>query len=242
MSPVDILGQADYLEDLTDSELVEYLSGGYDDPEVLGSYEILGDDGYGDDELLGRSRARGILASRYGRTPSRTPSRSRGRMPSRGRGMPRRQPMRYGPGYAPPQTQQMADAIALSRSTTLVKETVPSKSRHQVLGFDSVTDVAAAGSATITKQPQTIFRPNRFVVPQAIAPSFLIDDIKVGKNSQFIAAGAIPAESMSQQAFSVELQFDTAAVSQQVVITVSNISLSGSRFTATMFGTSLEAS
>lgn len=214
---VEILGNdGEYLDDLTDAELVDYLSGEYD---------IVGDDDYDDD--LGQAR------------PSRRRPRSRSRSRSRGGLRPRLE--RYGRGYAPTQIRQMADAMALSRSTTLVKETVPSKSRHQVLGFDSVTDVAAAGSATITKQPQTIFRPNRFVVPQAIAPSFLIDDIKVGKNSQFIASGSIPAESMSQMAFSVELQFDTAAVSQQIVIEVTNLTLAGVRFTATMFGTSLEA-
>jgi len=122
----------------------------------------------------------------------------------------------------------------------VLRERGMSKAREYVLGFDSVATVAAAATAIITNRPQVVFRPDRIVVPASISPSFLINDFKVGKNSQFAAASAVPAEIFSQNAFGVRLKMDTANPAVDVVINVTNISAGALRFLAAVIGPAVE--
>lgn len=184
------------LEDLSPDELMDALSGEYDDDY---------DDGVGYYDIVGQAR--------------------RGRGRRRGRGVRR---MR----------RELAELKAAA-AAPVIEEAGPTQGRHQPLGFFQ-NAVAALTQVQVTQQPQTIFRPNRLVVPQAIAPSFTIDDVRIGKNSQFVAAGGVPAEAFSGVAVSVEIQFDTCQVSQTIVLTVTNQSQSALDFRAMMLGTSLE--
>lgn len=136
-------------------------------------------------------------------------------------------------------SRAMTRAVAARRASggTLLKESSPTKSRQYVLGFDSVALVGAGLSATIVSQPQVIFRPERLVVSQ---PGFLIQDFRVGKNSQFASAGAVPSEAFQANAFGVRLKCDTAQVSSQITIIVTNITAGGIRFTAALFGDAVE--
>lgn len=116
----------------------------------------------------------------------------------------------------------------------------PSRAREQMLGFDSVATIAAAATASITSRPQVTFRPDRLVVAGAVAASFLINDLKIGKNSQLLAGVAVPAEAFGQTAFGVRLKMDTAQVSQDIILNVTNISAGALRFNAVMIGPSVE--
>ncbi len=116
----------------------------------------------------------------------------------------------------------------------------PSKGREYVMGLDTVTTVAAAATAVITSRPQVVFRPDRLVIPASIASSFLVNDLRVGKNSQFVNATAVPAETFTQGAFGVRLKLDTAQVSQGIVISVTNVSAGALRFTAALIGPAVE--
>ena len=116
----------------------------------------------------------------------------------------------------------------------------PTKGREYVMGLDSVAAVAAAATAIITTRPQVIFRPDRLVVPASIASSFLINDLRVGKNSQFVSATAVPAETFTQGAFGVRLKMDTAQISQDIILSVTNTSGGGLRFTAALIGPAVE--
>lgn len=116
----------------------------------------------------------------------------------------------------------------------------PSKGREYVMGLDTVATVAAGATATITSRPQVVFRPDRLVVPASIASSFLINDLRVGKNSQFVNATAVPAETFTQGAFGVRLKLDTAQVSQDIVMSVTNVSAGAVRFTAALIGPAVE--
>ena len=131
-------------------------------------------------------------------------------------------------------------AQRMANSGTILRESAPTKSRQYVLGFDSVATIAAAGVLAITSNPQVVFRPERLVVSGAIAGSFLITDFRVGKNSQFASAGSVPADAFAPNAFGVRLKCDTAQISSQVVISVTNISLGALRFTAAVFGDAVE--
>lgn len=112
----------------------------------------------------------------------------------------------------------------------------PSKAREWVLGFDSVTTVAAGATTNVTSRPQVTFRPDRLVIAGSIAASFLINDIKIGMASQLIAGVAVPAEVFGQAAVGVRLKLDTAQISQDVILNVTNTSAGALRFNAAMIG------
>jgi hypothetical protein len=116
----------------------------------------------------------------------------------------------------------------------------PSKGREYVIGFDSVATVAAAATAILTSRPQVVFRPDRMVIPASIAPAFLINDLKVGKNSQMVNSTAVPAEAFTQGAFGVRLKMDTAQISQDITLSVTNISAVATRFNAALIGPAVE--
>ena len=103
----------------------------------------------------------------------------------------------------------------------LLRGIPPRHSREYALGLGS-TPVAGNSSANINVQPQVIFRPERLVVPSNIAVDFLITDIKVGKNSQLVSTGALPAVMFTETAFGVRLKMDTCQISMFVTISVTN--------------------
>lgn len=116
----------------------------------------------------------------------------------------------------------------------------PTSAREYVMGIDSVNTVAAAASLSIASRPQVVFRPDRIIVPSTIAGSFLINDLKVGKNSQFVNSTAVPAEAFTQGAVGVRLKMDTAQISQDLVVSVTNISAGALRFNAAIIGPAVE--
>lgn len=56
-----------------------------------------------------------------------------------------------------------------------------------------MTSVAAYASARVETIVQVQLKPVRLVVDPEAAPDFTIDDIQVGRNSQFAAAGHVAA-------------------------------------------------
>lgn len=100
--------------------------------------------------------------------------------------------------------------------------------------------VAAGATATILVQPQLPFRSERLIVPSTIGAAFDILDFRIGKNSQFVAAGAISAVSFSEVGVGVRLMGDTAQVSQQIVLQVQNITAGDVAFRATLIGKALQ--
>lgn len=125
-------------------------------------------------------------------------------------------------GAAPASALKKA-ALARAAGGVSVKSAGPTQSRELPLGFDSVTDVTKATSARITARPQVTFRPDRLVVAAAIAEFFLIDDLKIGKNSQLTSGDSIPAEAFSNLSVGVGMQMDTANIGIDIVLSVTNI-------------------
>jgi hypothetical protein len=103
-----------------------------------------------------------------------------------------------------------------------------------------VSLVPANTTTSVQAQPQVIFRPERIVIGGAIASSFLVNDFKVGKNSQFAASGAIPGDAFSPTAIGARMKCDTAQVSNNISLNVSNVSGGGLRFNAAVFGEAVE--
>lgn len=122
---------------------------------------------------------------------------------------------------------------------TLLRSVSPRSSREYALGLGS-TSVAGNSSANINVQPQVIFRPERLVVPSNIAVDFLITDIKVGKNSQLVSTGALPAVMFTENAFGVRLKMDTAQISMFVTISVTNQNPAARNFQGGLVGPAVE--
>ena len=125
------------------------------------------------------------------------------------------------------------------RSGALLRSVPPRNAREYALGLGS-TSVAGTSSANINVQPQVIFRPERLVVPSNLAVDFLITDIKVGKNSQLVSTGALPAVMFTENAFGVRLKMDTAQISMFVTVSVTNQNPAARNFQGGLVGPAVE--
>ena len=216
----------DDLEFIGDDDEMDFIGDDDDDDE---DYEdmLMGEDDDDEDE---EDELEALLGARR-RRPRRRRRISRALLRKR-RKVRRRVRMRS--------ARQMAEAVKRVESGTLLRKTVPTKSREFPIGFDSVSTIAAGATATLTQRPQIIFRPERIVVPAAVAAFFQISDVKVGKNSQLVSAGAIPAATFAETAFGVRLKMDTVQVSQDLILIVINIDVAARRFFAAIIGESVE--
>lgn len=121
-----------------------------------------------------------------------------------------------------------------------LRQTPPTSQREYPLGIKSAAIIPAGTTADITGQPQVIFRAERLIVKSSIAASFDIIDVKVGKNSQFAAAGPVPADSFSPNAVGIRLKCDTATPGMNIVVTVENTGGADLFFRGAIIGTALE--
>ena len=137
----------------------------------------------------------------------------------------------------------LADLFDRQISATLIaagcQGPVNEDTREYALGFGS-TLVRGNSSSNISVQPQVVFRPERLVIPASIAEDFLITDIKVGKNSQLVSTGALPAAAFTVRSESTRMAMDTAQISMFVTVSVTNISKEPKNFQGVIFGPSLD--
>ena len=121
----------------------------------------------------------------------------------------------------------------------LLRTLPPRSAREFVIGLGS-TALPGLSSANISVQPQVIFRPERIVIPSNLAADFLITDVKVGKNSQLVSPGAIPAVVFVENAFGVRLKMDTAQIAQFITISVTNQNGAARNFQGAIIGPAVE--
>jgi hypothetical protein len=140
-----------------------------------------------------------------------------------------------------PRKRALANALLRRRvqDGAVLRSVPPRNAREYALGLGS-TSVTGNSSANINVQPQVIFRPERLVVPSNIAVDFLITDIKVGKNSQLVSTGALPAVMFTEQAFGVRLKMDTAQISMFVTVSVTNQNAQARNFQGGLVGPAVE--
>lgn len=137
-----------------------------------------------------------------------------------------------------------ADANAVetnlaSRHSAMLVQRQVTKAREYPLGFPT-TSVAAGATATVSSQPQVPFRGRRLIVPSDIAGSFLINDIKVGKTSMLPNSNPIPARAFTELGVGVDLNLDTAQISQNISLSIENTSGAALDFNAALIGTAVE--
>lgn len=124
-------------------------------------------------------------------------------------------------------------------NATLVSERPVGESNLQPLGFVSL-NIAAGASASVTTNPQTLFKPVRFVVPTTIAAFFTLDDVKVGNVSQFPSSNPIPCEAFVPGMFGGGLSLRTVNPAINLQVTVTNIDAAAHDFRAAFFGISIQ--
>lgn len=128
--------------------------------------------------------------------------------------------------------------LAAKQAMAVVPRPV-TKGRVYTLGFPA-TVIAAGASATIVTQPQVPFKGHRLVIPSDFAGAVSITDLKVGKNSQFATSAAVPGRTFTEFAVGMDLGLDTAQISQQITLAVTNTSGSSITFTASLIGSAVE--
>lgn len=102
------------------------------------------------------------------------------------------------------------------------------------------TVVAGGASATITTQPQALYRPERFVIAASLAPSFVVTDIKVGNVSQLPNTGDIPGELFAQNGVDCNIEFDTVNPAINLLVVVTNITGGPLTFRGAFIGTNVQ--
>lgn len=97
-------------------------------------------------------------------------------------------------------------------------------------------------AAEIVVQSETAFRAERLVIAAAIAPLFVIEDIRIGTASQFASAGPIPAELFSPDAHDTLMRLDAAAAGTEIRFRVRYVGDDprGAHFTAALFGRTVD--
>lgn len=109
---------------------------------------------------------------------------------------------------------------------------------EQVLPFPATT-VASLASTDIELRPQRLFRVERMTVGSSIARYFVITNISVGQDPQFVATGEVPAEVFSEVGVGVRLKGATANLGNTVVVSIKNIDTTAATqvFRAAIIGT-----
>lgn len=131
-------------------------------------------------------------------------------------------------------------ATRAAQRGTIVKQTQARKARRSPIGIDSgAVAIAAGAQQVITITPQKPFRPEGLIVDPGCAPNFLILDVRVGTDSQFVSAAAIPASIFVPNSMNIGLRGDTCNPGISITISVQNISLAASRFLGGLVGTAL---
>ena len=118
-------------------------------------------------------------------------------------------------------------------------ERAPTEEREEPLNFRFAAIVAGA-TQRITSAPQVkFFRGERLVIPQVIAPFFIIEDVLVGNKSAFTASGGMAAEVVANNSVGVRLNLDVCELGKVIVIVATNIDTNPRDFYATIIGRSI---
>ena len=131
-----------------------------------------------------------------------------------------------------------------SRNAAVVVDRPMNRARQLPLGFPAASiagggTVASPTSAVSFTQPQVTYRGQRlFVVPSAMGVC-IVQDLKVGKDSQFVAAEPVPAEMFSPLSFGSDMNLDTAQVSMILALYLGNIGAAQISATAGLQGTAV---
>jgi hypothetical protein len=115
----------------------------------------------------------------------------------------------------------------------------PTHERQFPIGFQ-FDNVAPGAEEDIEVKPQVYFRGERLAIAQSTARYFDVLDIKVGKDSQLAATGALTGEAFETRAVGVRMELDTAKPGIVITLRVRNIDTAAHDFKAVLYGSVIE--
>ena len=131
--------------------------------------------------------------------------------------------------------RHMLNQLAMRGGAAAVVTRGPSKARIYTQGFGP-TVIAGGATVNIIVQPQVTFKGKRLVIPSDFAGVILINDLKIGNVSQLPSSNPLPGRMFTEFAVDVGQDFDTAQISQQVSLSVTNTGGAPVTFTAGLKG------
>lgn len=108
------------------------------------------------------------------------------------------------------------------------------KQLYLLIGITSSSTIAAAATSNQSNRPQVPFKPVRFVI--RAAASWDLTDIKVGNDSQFVAAGTVPGDLFLNTAVDALLDCATVQSTQDLIMSVTNNTGGALTFSAAVLG------
>lgn len=135
---------------------------------------------------------------------------------------------------------QAAIANKLAQGSLLTRTDTPTRAREYPIGFVSAIPVPAGGTATVISRPQIVFRGERLLIPSDIAGQFVVNQLIVGKNPQQVSSDPIPGRVFDERGVGVRMSMDTAQISQDIAILVTNIGGAPATFRAAIIGAAVE--
>lgn len=128
-------------------------------------------------------------------------------------------------------SHDMMAAVLFARNETLLEREAWGARPDVLIGLGS-TCVAGVSSANINVQSYAcLVKPVRLEIPSEVAADFLITDLKVGKNSQFISPGAIPMSTFNNNRFKyLKIDMDVLQLTMFFTVSVTNINASARNF------------
>jgi hypothetical protein len=196
--------------------------------EILGADLIAGDE-IGGDEILGAWRRR--QRQRKGRALGQMRSLQKARTIQAVQSMQNAQTRK----------NLIRNAILAKKieGSKVLESKRPTHSRVQSMGL-SLAAVQPGATVDIIARPQEIFRGRRLVIPSTIAQFFMVEDVKVGRTSQFVSSGRQPALVFSELSTGDNLSLKTCSPGMDIVLKVTNISEEEINFDSALIGDVVE--
>ena len=136
------------------------------------------------------------------------------------------------------------DGAPFPPRAALVEHPAPTQADRWILPMSTGVPILPTQSAQITGRPQAqAYQCNRFVISNSGtsggAADWIVNDIKVGNQSQFVQSGDVPGDMFATNAIDTFVRFQTAQTAMDVVVVVTYIGLneSGVPFFGAMLGT-----
>jgi hypothetical protein len=126
----------------------------------------------------------------------------------------------------------------------LVEQPAPETARRWILPMSTGVPILPTQQAQITGRPQAVaYCVTRFIIGNGGtaggAADWIVNDLKIGNQSQFVQSGDVPGDSFAVNAIDAFVSFQTAQTAMDVVVVITYIGMneSGVPFYSTMLGT-----
>ena len=137
-------------------------------------------------------------------------------------------------------TNALSKMLAARHAAMLTPRAL-TKSREYTIGFAGAPVAIAGGASSQLKAtPQVPFKGRRLIIPSDVAGALVILNLIVGKNPVLVSADPVAARAFTELGVGVDLNMDTAQISQVISLSLQNTSGASVSVTPTMIGTAME--